>query len=458
MPFTSPPDFRYQPPEVQLASTVQGVASVLPVAHVPIEDNGILGPTMGTFVGTAAGALQDISGVPFGTLTNLAFDAVAIGQATDALGTLQAVGQLFDAGVDAAVEVAQAVGAATDMVEVIPLVGQVADIFLGIYSSFLQSEAHRKQLTQQCRKDAQEYFNGWCQQLSINSQPVSSGGSGGMLPSDLFRQLAYLRQKGSKAFPANASSLYLALCGGAPGDFAVLTDDQYEKEAVAAGVKGSSRATREKMWTLVSGLMDSVQPAEIGVKVDITSGRTLMPILQEIVGTEFVKGSGLASEEGINHAFIHRLSNKCLEWTRHSYPCPQGATLASVQGSCGVFYNQDEPRLRLGNQFIQAIMQFNQDILQVPDLQSKIAKAVLANTHVAQVKLPMRTFQGIVVPALGDKKKGLLVVSDSTASMLDKIKQGQSGTPRRPSTLAITAATLALGAGSIYGARRLAKR
>lgn len=466
--FKPPTTFTYPTPEVQLAGTIKGIASVLPVASVPIEDNGILSPPVATLVGGIAGTLQDASNIPFGNLTNLAFDLVALGNATNTVQILTAIGDVFNQTVDVVVDTAEALGAAADVADVIPLVGDVVNLVLGFVIAWAKSEAFTEQATEQCEIDATNHFNSYCNALVQQHQPLASSYKG-HVPSDLFRQLAYNRQVGSRQFPANTSSVYLALCGGQAGDFSVVGEGIYNDMAARSGIGGIPVETRQRMWELIKGLMDNVQRAEFGVPLSIDSGRSLMPVLQDIVRTEYNRGTRIGSKTGINDAFIFELSKACIHWTRGSFPCSSVSRKRFTQRSCGVVYSgpfeDPNPRVDLSEPFLDSVRYFDQAMQEAKTVGQKVASlaknsAMKVSPALAQMinkKLPGRKLVSggsLVVPA-ASSANGVLVMSPDTQKLIESIREGQAKEPSKAMGALVAAL---LGGGAFVLARKAAKR
>lgn len=407
------------------------------------------------------GVLQDTSNVPFGQLTNLAFDIAKLASATDPQQVLGAIGRVFDEAVEIGVQVASAIEVASDVAEVVPLVGAFVNMALKLISGVFQTYAERDARTAGCRQDAATAHDQFCQQLVTLAKPVHSDADA-LAPSDFFRLLALNWQKGIPLAPPNASGLFVALCGGQAEGMSVVSEGSYYTIAKNAGVAGTPPETRKRMWMLVKGLMQNVQRTQFGALPAADAGRSLMPVLQDIVRNEYYRGFRVGKGQGINDAMIGALARACVkknDWTRAQYPC-SGANINFVSEDCVSriapalaqrFIGKPAPGVSPG-----WIWSFDRNMSRINMKETagrtppKSVSAMQVNPALQQLLIK----QGITkfIPSK-NKPEGLLTLSESSTSLIEEIQAGQFGSASKKWLL-----TLLLGGGALYGGRKLAQR
>jgi hypothetical protein len=282
------------------------------------------------------GAVESAAGSSIGSL---AVGGVAPGLSAN----LHALGAaLADGAIDLVVDTISQ--AAADVVgealEVIPVLGGFAKMLFGLVSAGFQARGLVEEALERC---VQQKLEAYCKALpQRHSVKVTSGTS--PTPADLFRQCAYAYQFGDDRLPVTVASMYVLLCGAEAEGFGFgskavydqwLRDRSWSSGGTMPhgplGNYGIDPALQRKMWSLIKGIMAAVQNPALGVRPTATDqGRTLMPLLQEIVRQQWTR-------DRLPRPYLEALSDfVAVRYTRScSGSIPGGAGAPIVRrGSC----------------------------------------------------------------------------------------------------------------------------
>jgi hypothetical protein len=140
-----------------------------------------------------------------------------------------------------------------------------------------------------------------------------------MSPADMFRGLAYAFQNTKNSeLPASPSSIYLLLCGAESQGFGFLSRPAYAKFLKTHNSPGIPQHTQRVMWKLIQGIMSAVEVPYAGMAATGDQGRSLMPILQEIVRAERVAGHW---DEGYIMALNNEIGRRTTFWAEKKIDC-----------------------------------------------------------------------------------------------------------------------------------------
>lgn len=220
-------------------------------------------------------------------------------------------------------EIVDAVGSALD---VIPFLGQAVKILFGWFISAFTEEAKLKgELEESAEKKAISEARRLCSLWTQDARPVATSNLG-VTPADMFRQVAYAAQSGTR-LPMSTASIYVMLCGGETQGVG-LTRTEYNQLLGRAQVHigrgvGLPKDIQRKMWTLIKGIMSAVQDPSL--RSDLTQigdqGRSLMPLLQDIVWNHHIDVAR-GSSGWWNSKFIEYLSDALAsKWTVRGHAC-----------------------------------------------------------------------------------------------------------------------------------------
>ena len=234
----------------------------------------------------------------------------------------------LDVAIDTASEaIANVVGNAMQTVPVLGVI--VRSLFTSFFS--MVSGGHAAGVTQELRACLDQKLRSWCPTLARADQPVITVDGNSATPSDLFRGVAYAYATHGN-LPVSPASLYVGMCGQeAEGLW------PYWKDAVPTGLPvGIPREVQRKMWKLIRGIMAGVQPVTwdpipLGSR-EPDAGRTLMPLLQDIILKEWNKGH-------INREYLVHLSNQLL--SRFKRTCETCKKESSSAAGCTFYANTE---------------------------------------------------------------------------------------------------------------------
>jgi hypothetical protein len=241
-------------------------------------------------------------------LTALASGA---GVAPSAAGNVvKAVADVLDGALElvAAFEVGQSAAAAvTSAAEAIPVVSAIVTWVVDAVSAVVAAAqgAPQKQVAAEVEQVLYDKLRAECASRVKQDAPYGTLVGGRVSPADFFRKVAYrYYQTGdgpTYTVPFNAASMYVALCGGETQGFFQTRDDwnaliarakqrtaaeRTQAEADKLGIPGDVQRT---MWRLIKGIFTMVQPPISAYHVP-DQGRTLMPMLQDLVRETYLKG------------------------------------------------------------------------------------------------------------------------------------------------------------------------
>lgn len=340
-----PSGFAFASESQYAASLLQGVSSVAEDAWSTYADGGLFTPPIAAQVGTIVATWEETTGISIGQLAELAGNVVALANADVPSEVVQATSDLVYGLVDIGISVAQAAGVAVEALDAIPLLGDLIGLMTLFMVEVLKSSERYDAAQAQCQQRASLERDQFCRDLMRRSIPRSTGyreTTGVTLdPTDLFRPLAYqwwrsgtaklVQQPGTfygqapkwqlvkpePEYPANAASLYLALCGGEAQDFSVWNGETYRAACKHLGVPIIPQATQRKMWTLIKALMAGArdprpQPGKSIPKPD--GGRAVMPILMDLVNNERHRGR-------ITPELLARAQEEVFAWTSKTIKC-----------------------------------------------------------------------------------------------------------------------------------------
>ena len=269
-----------------LAGLASSVADMADMAAISFDEGGILNPPIMAQVTALQVVLEGATGLGLGDIVSLGTNVAALMSAADVPSTVAAVSGLINVGIEIGSDVAQAVGAAANVMSVVPVIGGFIQGVASLAMNLAGAEARYRAYMEACQGVVEKDRDKLCARLVKEATPTATG-PGGPLPADFFRPLAYkwkLKELSSQRLPLTPASLYVALTAG---ENQGMWGDR--GHVLTAGI---DPLVKRKMWSLIKGIMDSVE--EPGIK-DIPAspgdgGRALYPVLQDIVRNLWVAG------------------------------------------------------------------------------------------------------------------------------------------------------------------------
>lgn len=303
-----------------------------------------LAPPVQTSYHALVAAVQLASGLDIGSIVSGAVTPAVALRTQEGIGGLVASGAQFvvEAGSQAlAEELAEGV---QDASEVVPVLGKLVSIAIGVVADVFKSYAHA---TERCSLIMQLKADDYCRDLASTFR-VAATTHGDPTPADHFRQVAFSYQAGDRLPPIPAS-MYVAMCGGETDGFGFASDAQYRswlsREMSPIGEPGEAANpgiepvdVRRRMWKLIQGIMAAAEPTGRGVPpTGRDQGRSLMPILQEIVRQQSLRGR-------LPVRYLNALSKFITHKYDTSYTCePEHGSNYSLTANC----SEGGPRIDL---------------------------------------------------------------------------------------------------------------
>jgi hypothetical protein len=241
--------------------------------------------------------------------------------------------------------------------EAIPILGQAIQVITAIWGIAQSIQRQEAAQAAEALKRAQVACRNQCKTRFDRGHIDGTGPGNKITPSDLFRDIAIRgpSQAGSFQFemPHNLGSMYVLMCAPETEGYGISRSEYLERlgqwrrqQTYGMFTHHISARTKKQMWALIKGVMAGVE--EPGVKPitgQITSdnGRSIMPVLQEILRRELLKGTWDANTA----KYLGRyLAGGC-----DARECYEG-TCATWDASC---VSKLDERSRLGHRFYQSI-------------------------------------------------------------------------------------------------------
>lgn len=317
-----PPGFSFPSSDAYAGALVEGIGGIAGDVWTSVDAGGILTPPIAAGVGTVAAVFEELTGLGMDELVKLAASAYGLSQATSSAELLAGTYALIEGAVDLGIKAAVAGGAiAANAVQAVPILGQIIGAVMGFIVELMKSEARYDQAQEACMRRAAQDRDAACASLLRTSIPRATGPNG-LDPTDLFRPLAYewhrrlTSSPSSTAYPANATAMYVGLCGGEAQVLSMWSAEQYLEVCKQTKTPPIPQTTQRKMWGLIRALMMGARnPTPSGGAIPKPDGgRALFPALQDIVNNERARGR-------VTPALLQRVAEAALDWTRLSISC-----------------------------------------------------------------------------------------------------------------------------------------
>lgn len=437
------------------ASLIDAVDAVSDVATVSFDRGGEFDPPFMNQIGVLKATIESTTGVPFSHLARLATDVFQLTQATNPSEVVAAVSNLMGDSLQTIVVALEAAGVASEAIDAIPIIGQIVGVIMGGILQALEFEAARKQAKIDCRARAFNDARALCSK-EVAAARVQATSVEGVQPGDMFRPILYAMQRKDR-LPIAPASMYVALCGGeTQGAFhafsrqswAAFVDD-YRKRTGKHHI-GIPVNTQRRMWKLCKGIMGSARDPRIGVLTETgDNGRSLMPLLQDIVWNLYRVGTGMAPKRGvfgIDKPFLQAVSAHVTGAYEQHTRCSDLPSLPSARVDCSKIVD-------LSSSLDGSIKQFELGLKHLKLLQPDGSWSATPPREIIEQSI-----------ATKPPSKGLLILTGRAANTLSETalaaeeaaKETQKRVDDRKAAMWTTA--VVLGGGSFMLARRAAKR
>ena len=389
MPDTAPAGYTFPTQADYAVGLVQAVNAAAPLATA---SDASFSPPMRAHVAAVGATIESATGLPLGELAQLAGSVSTLASATDPAVIAAAVRDLVSGTLQVAVASAQAAGAALSGFEAVPVIGQFIDIVAGIVIGIFESQARYAAAEEICQNRWNDWANEYCAK-AVNAARPTPTSSKGPTPADMFRPMAYQDQRIARGgsvthLPMSAASVYVVICGNA-------LPTSYPSKW-RAHVSGIPLATRRQAWQLIRGIMAAAErpglqqaPVRVG-----DSGRTLYPILQELMRQAWLRGQLTDAQIRVASDIVTGSLGKgdyCPDITESELAA--GATpygYASCKGDPG------QRRVDLADPFVSGLTEFQNMLFDA----FKDSKGNWKTTPSYSIKLPATAALWLNTPAL----------------------------------------------------------
>lgn len=459
-------------PEVPdyMKGLAEGVQAQMPALSLDFASGGDLNPPfIDQIVGLKAG-MESASGLSLGQLVDLGYDIGNLVNAEAPSQVAMAIGNLVTDAVDIVVSVAEAANVAADVISVVPIlgtfIGGVANLIAGVF----RTQEQAKIAAIKCQQRAELHMQQFCGELVRIADVSVTEGTAGPQPGDLFRPLVYAWQNGTPVPPCPAA-MYLGLCGGEAQEMSLFGRSSGNDTDPLLGIP---RDTQRRMWSLIKGIMAASQDPRPGMPLKASdNGRSLMPVLQDIVRNLYLAGTNPAFSRGKGYGFnnetLQRVADKIGRQYTYHIKCPDldpggpGAYAPSEGGSSCASFGEKRKGITPGlvSSFVEGITKFENGLVEV-GLLGRDKKTWKKPGSTIGDRLALVSKSEVVLVS-SKVPKGVLLIGGKQADDLaqagavtDQMIQRQAPSAKVKAAAWTTA--LMLGGGGAFLARRAAKK
>lgn len=255
-------------------------------------------------------------------------------------GTLFKVAESSFALVSGGIDLSSAAGGsaalniAREAFETVPILGTLAVILGGIFDAVMGKQAAMyADLAEKAGYGLENWKRKTCYlSKELEARHLKVGEKYYGAPSNLFlfnAYDAYKREAGTRFLPPTMGSIYVMLCGGETQGYG-FTRPQYAeflKYHKGRNIPGIAPPVQRKMWRLIQSIMGQVVPPDsTAVAVSPDAGRSLVPVLNNIVLQQLLAGN-------IDKVFVRALSHTLAaenSYFKHSYADSMPGAAAST--------------------------------------------------------------------------------------------------------------------------------